>query len=99
MGLWARITGRNRNESHVGSPAVPHVDPRMATDLGDALTAYWRSGCWWGCENFIRWLIKHGHLSEAAYALQEVMKVPNLPEDTRKVLQGQARKLERLTGE
>lgn len=103
MGLWARITSKtsgNDNKNHTDQPpAVPPVEPRMATDLGDALTAYWRNGRWWGCEDFIRWLINHGHLSEAAYALREVLKVPSLPEDTRKVLQGHARRLERLVSE
>ncbi|WP_433357960.1 hypothetical protein ACQP25_45260 (plasmid) [Microtetraspora malaysiensis] len=48
----------------------------MATDLGDALTAYWRKGKWFGSDSLITWMIDHGHLSEAAYALQEINKVP-----------------------
>lgn len=62
-------------------PAVPRTEPRMATDLGDALTAYWRSGEWWGGLQFVRWLINNGHMSEAEYALREVLKVPTLPLD------------------
>ncbi|MEQ4725002.1 hypothetical protein [Nonomuraea sp. B19D2] len=50
----------------------------MATDLGDALTAYWRNGRWFGSDAIITWMIDHGHLSEAAYALDQVMKVPGL---------------------
>ncbi|MEO3892193.1 hypothetical protein [Nonomuraea sp. B5E05] len=47
----------------------------MATELGDALIAYWRNGGWFGCDTFIRWLINHGHVAEAAYALQTIAAV------------------------
>ncbi|MER6946029.1 hypothetical protein ABT294_18555 [Nonomuraea sp. NPDC000554] len=66
----------------------------MATDLGDALTAYWRNGRWWGSDDFIRWLINHGHLSEAAFALDQVMQVPRLNKETRATLRRLERKLE-----
>ncbi|MEU6721594.1 hypothetical protein ABZ897_60010 [Nonomuraea sp. NPDC046802] len=48
---------------------------RVATELGDALIAYWRNGGWFGCDTFIRWLINHGHVAEAAYALQAIAAV------------------------
>ncbi|MBB4942828.1 hypothetical protein FHR32_007228 [Streptosporangium album] len=68
----------------------------MATDLGDALTAYWRSGKWWGSDAFIKWLIDNGHMSEAAYALREVMKVPPPRKKTLQALRRQSRRLEAL---
>ncbi|MET9069449.1 hypothetical protein [Streptosporangium sandarakinum] len=78
------------------TPALPATEPRMATDLGDALTAYWRSGKWWGSAEFVRWLITHGHLSEAAYALRHLLKL-NLPKDVHRDLCGQERRLQALT--
>jgi hypothetical protein len=42
----------------------------MATDLGDALTAYCRTGAWWGPLGFADWLVKTGQLAEARYILQ-----------------------------
>ncbi|MEU0487341.1 hypothetical protein ABZ260_50370 [Streptosporangium sp. NPDC006013] len=68
----------------------------MSTDLGDALTAYWRSGIWWGGPGLIAWMINNGHMSEAAYALDEVLKVPSLPEKQRRALLGQRKRLEAL---
>ncbi|WP_449064031.1 hypothetical protein [Planomonospora algeriensis] len=67
-------------------------DPRMATDLGDALTAYWRSGKWWGSPDFIRWLVDTGQLAKADYALR-ALDTPNLSEEGRYALQGAERKL------
>ncbi|MEV6867459.1 hypothetical protein AB0M44_41520 [Streptosporangium subroseum] len=68
----------------------------MATDLGDALTAYWRSGEWWGSPELIIWLINNGHMSEAAYALQEVMRVKRIPDKRRQLLLRQGRRLQAL---
>jgi len=82
--------------SPVALSAVPVTEPRMATDLGDALTAYWRSGQWWGGPQFIIWLISNGHMSEAAYALQEVMKIERTPHRQRRILLSQAKRLQAL---
>uniref|UniRef100_UPI003F494162 hypothetical protein n=1 Tax=Streptosporangium sp. CA-256172 TaxID=3240076 RepID=UPI003F494162 len=68
----------------------------MATDLGDALTAYWRSEQWWGGPQFITWLINNGHMSEAAYAVREVMKIERMPPRQRRIVLGQAKRLQAL---
>ncbi|MEV6868089.1 hypothetical protein AB0M44_44805 [Streptosporangium subroseum] len=68
----------------------------MATDLGDALTAYWRSGEWWGSPELIIWLINNGHMSEAEYALREVMQVKRIPDKRRQLLLRQGRRLQAL---
>jgi len=70
----------------------------MATDLGDALTAYWRSGKWWGSAAFVKWLIDNGHMSEATYALHLVMKGPRIPKDVRQELLRQDKRLQALEG-
>jgi hypothetical protein len=57
MGFWERFTaGRNSVNGHAPdpppaappvvelAPVVPPTEPRMSTDLGDALTAYWPAG-------------------------------------------------------
>ncbi|MER7503162.1 hypothetical protein AB0L05_22920 [Nonomuraea pusilla] len=67
---------------------------RTATDLGFALVAYWRSGEWWGCDHFIGWLIKNGHVSEADFALRQVLAVQRLPGDTKSQLLSKQRRLE-----
>lgn len=98
MGLWRRRKADKDNGHHVDEPsAITRIEPRMATDLGDALTAYWRSGQWWGSDHLIRWLIDHGHMSEAAYALGEVMHGPHIPEGTRRQLRRYEGRLKTLT--
>ena len=78
-----------------GTGETEDVQPhRLATDLGDALVAYWRKGRWWGWDDqFIAWLIDNGHIAEAAYALQIIRKARG--NYTREALERLA-KLERL---
>jgi hypothetical protein len=82
--------------SPAAPPAVPATEPRMATDLGDALTAYWRSGKWWGSAAFVKWLVDNGHMSEATYALHQIMKMPHIPNDVRRELLRQDKRLQAL---
>lgn len=82
-GFWSRFKTRANGSANGTSPEpptdIPNTEPRMATDLGGALTAYWRNGQWFGSDPLIKWMIDHGHLSEAAYALEQVMNAPALP--------------------
>lgn len=67
----------------------------MATDLGYALVAYWRSGEWWGSDHLSGWLIKHGHISEARFCLDEVLQSRRMPEAIARQIGGRRRALER----
>ncbi|MFI7028399.1 hypothetical protein ACIBK1_06790 [Microbispora rosea] len=102
MGLRAWLKGDKGsvNGQHAEPPpAVPADEPRMATELGDALTAYWRTGHWFGSDSFIAWLIKHGHISEAEFALTEVMLVAPRNKDVWTDLRRLERNLKKLTGQ
>lgn len=78
-------------------PAIPRAEPHMATDLGYALTAYWRNGKWFGSDAIIMWMINHGHIAEAAYALDEALKASRFSPKGRKRLSGCVRRLEEAT--
>lgn len=89
--IWAWIT-TGKSSVNGDSPApppqpdVPRIEPRMATDLGEALTAYWHNGRWLGMDSFIKWLYDTGQISEARFALKEIKKMPHLPTSLQKRL-------------
>ncbi len=82
--FWAWLT-TDKSSVNGQSPApppppdVPRIEPRMATDLGEALTAYWHNRHWLGMDGFIKWLYDTGQISEARFALKEIKKMPDPP--------------------
>ncbi|MFG1697157.1 hypothetical protein [Nonomuraea sp. NPDC049309] len=99
-GIWARFKTKTSSRGINGDspdppPEISAPERRMATDLGDALTAYWRNGNWFGTDELIYWMIDHGHLSEAAYVLDQVMDAPGLSAKAQERLGKCVRRLEK----